>query len=235
MNAMELRLRGMTYAEIGKALGVSRQRAQQLVRPPRPIYEAVKARAGGKCELCGLEISNGHVHHKERVNDYNGLDNLQYLCVVCHKGEHPSELQFEPVVEGKVRKVTFRVDDDLVDKLKEELEAWRAVRGPKFSLNELCVEKLSRKMTPTLWPSVKEVMPSGPDHSPISVPAGGHAEPAAEATSVSSPTTGMPPPPRFEESEPSQVETLATVEPEAVAVADDDLLCERPEAADDAS
>lgn len=36
-------------------------------------------------------------------------------------------------------------------KLIAELPAWRNVRGPKFSLNDLCTEKLVQYMEPTQW------------------------------------------------------------------------------------
>lgn len=92
VEALTLRLRGLTYAEIGARLGVSRQYAQQLVRPVSTIYNAVKQRAKGKCEQCGIEIRNGHVHHKldaeSNPKDFNNLDNLAYLCIGCHQVRH---------------------------------------------------------------------------------------------------------------------------------------------------
>lgn len=95
--AIELRLKGLTYQEIGEALGCSRQRAQQLVRPDTEIYEWVQRRANGKCEACGTALQSGHVHHKARTNeeDYNRLENLQYLCISCHQKVH---VETKPIV-----------------------------------------------------------------------------------------------------------------------------------------
>jgi len=87
--AIELKLLGYTYAQIGKELGVSRQYAQQLVRPPRAIYELVKARAAGRCEECHDTVQNGHVHHKGgNGEDFNDVPNLTYLCLSCHTTIH---------------------------------------------------------------------------------------------------------------------------------------------------
>jgi len=84
---------GLTYAEIGAHLDLSRQRVQQLIRPPRAIYEAVKSRAEGKCEDCGVAIQGGHVHHKNDPGlDYNALENLLYLCASCHPKRHTDPL-----------------------------------------------------------------------------------------------------------------------------------------------
>ena len=86
--ALQFRLLGMTYAAIGKELGVSRQRVQQWLRPPKPIYDIVRAKAQGKCEMCGIFLGygRGDVHHKTlgREGDWNDLENLQLLCPSCH-------------------------------------------------------------------------------------------------------------------------------------------------------
>lgn len=87
--ALEMRLKGLTYAEIGKSLGCTRQRVQQLIRPPMATYNFIKRRANNKCEQCGIELSSGHVHHVSCVENYNDIENLQYLCVSCHRKAHP--------------------------------------------------------------------------------------------------------------------------------------------------
>lgn len=50
----------------------------------------VKARSGGKCELC--RKAGREVHHKVRVYDDPSLtlcvDNGVYLCYKCHKKQH---------------------------------------------------------------------------------------------------------------------------------------------------
>ena len=88
--ALDLRLKGLSYREIGEALGVSRQRAQQLTRPPRYVYEWVRHKAGRRCEACNVRLDSGHVHHKElgKVDDYNDMPNLVYLCASCHRAAH---------------------------------------------------------------------------------------------------------------------------------------------------
>lgn len=86
--AMELRLKGLSYAEIAKALGVTRQRAQQYVRPPKALYDAIRHRAKRRCERCEVTLDAGHIHHKKAMENYNSLDNLEYLCVSCHQKEH---------------------------------------------------------------------------------------------------------------------------------------------------
>jgi DNA-directed RNA polymerase subunit RPC12/RpoP len=85
--AIQYKLQGLTYQEIGDLLSISRQRAQQLVRPPRAIYDLVRKKANYKCQECQVEIKAGHVHHEDR-DDYNDIANLVYLCVSCHKNRH---------------------------------------------------------------------------------------------------------------------------------------------------
>ena len=86
--AIDLKLKGLSYNEIGLQMGISRQRAQQLIRPPRIIYNLVRARANSKCQNCHVELTAGHVHHKENKEDYNDVENLEYLCISCHKLVH---------------------------------------------------------------------------------------------------------------------------------------------------
>lgn len=87
-----LRLNGNTYQDIGRLLGVSRQRIQQLLKPPRAVAEEIKKRAHGRCEQCGLPGLSHHLHHrlatKRQEDTFNDLDNLQYLCPSCHRQAH---------------------------------------------------------------------------------------------------------------------------------------------------
>ena len=91
--AIALRLKGLTYAEIGAIMGCSRQGVQQLVRPPKPIYEFVKERANGQCQGCGIKLENGHIHHRTSnvYDDYNDINNLIYVCIPCHQTGHATE------------------------------------------------------------------------------------------------------------------------------------------------
>jgi len=53
-----------------------------------------------------------------------------------------------------VKRVTIRLDNQVHAFLSSELVEWRKVRGPKFSLNDLCSEKLSQPLQITTWPSI---------------------------------------------------------------------------------
>ncbi len=91
-DALKLRLDGQTYRQIGTALGVSRQRIQQILSPPTAVRNMVVERAGGLCQDCGVGVGySGHVHHKYGAEEnYNDLFNLQLLCLSCHRKAHPS-------------------------------------------------------------------------------------------------------------------------------------------------
>lgn len=83
-------LKGLTYAEVARQTGLSRQRVQQIVRPPKPVYDLILARAGGRCQDCGTETPSGHVHHNDHDSeDFNDVDSLVYLCPSCHQRRHP--------------------------------------------------------------------------------------------------------------------------------------------------
>ena len=89
--AFALRAKGLTYSDIARSLGVSRQRVQQLVRPPEPLYSLILRRAKNKCEECSLPLSrgSGHIHHISGLDfDFNNEANLLYLCPSCHMKAH---------------------------------------------------------------------------------------------------------------------------------------------------
>jgi Zn finger protein HypA/HybF involved in hydrogenase expression len=89
LKAIALKMHGLTYKAIGEELGVSHQYAQQLVRPPKAIYDHVRRRADFKCQKCGIVTHSGHVHHVgELDHGYNDVENLKYLCASCHRAEH---------------------------------------------------------------------------------------------------------------------------------------------------
>lgn len=91
--AIWLKKAGLTYAQIGKDLGVTRQRAQQLVRPSPMVYAVVLKRADGMCQSCFKLLAGcGHVHHRSPdVEIYNSLDNLLLVCLSCHRALHPEK------------------------------------------------------------------------------------------------------------------------------------------------
>lgn len=78
---------GHTYAYIAKVVGVSRQRVQQLIKPPIRILNLLRKRSHNKCEHCELplRLGDGHVHHLTGHADFNRLANLEYLCRSCHR------------------------------------------------------------------------------------------------------------------------------------------------------
>ena len=84
------RLAGLTYAQIGRQLGVSRQRVHQLIAPPTWIRDRVVKAHDGRCRGCGIVVNgSGHVHHTScNGEDYNDIANLQLLCIPCHHRAH---------------------------------------------------------------------------------------------------------------------------------------------------
>lgn len=92
--AINLRLGGATYAEIGKELGVSRQRAQQMIRPPEAIGREIRKEFGYRCARCNanLQEERGDIHHKRTsgldLKTYTSIDNLELLCIPCHLRAH---------------------------------------------------------------------------------------------------------------------------------------------------
>ncbi len=119
--AFGLFVQGKTYAAIAIELGVSRQRVQQIVRPPRQIYDAVCRRAGGACEDCGIELADGHVHHIETcgrtTDDFNLPENLRYLCPSCHRQAHLQNTNGERLT-NPVR-VTVYLEREQYEELKQ--------------------------------------------------------------------------------------------------------------------
>jgi len=94
----QLRLDGFTYAQIAERAGVSRQRIQQIIGPPKAVREYVANKHKGYCADCGLYVGySGHVHHEGSMNgdDYNDRGHLILLCKSCHRRRHqflsPSE------------------------------------------------------------------------------------------------------------------------------------------------
>jgi hypothetical protein len=88
-----MRLDGHTYAQIGETFGVSRQRIQQLIAPPKAIRMFVVERTEGRCEVCELLVGHsGHVHHigESGPDNYNDVDRLMLLCIGCHRRMHPT-------------------------------------------------------------------------------------------------------------------------------------------------
>ena len=89
---LQMRFKGMSYAQIGKKFGISRQRVQKIISPPPYIRKAVFKKAAGKCQDCGILVGRSwHIHHKgnsENEEDYNDGENLELLCLSCHAKLH---------------------------------------------------------------------------------------------------------------------------------------------------
>jgi hypothetical protein len=87
--ARRLRAKGLTYTQIGERLGVTRQRAQQFLKPPIEVWLIVFKRAKGRCEDCGKQLENGHLHHRSYgAAVIDRPSNFDYLCRKCHLKRH---------------------------------------------------------------------------------------------------------------------------------------------------
>ena len=89
--ALILTLEGLNLVEIGKRLGVTRQRVHQLLKPPAAIVQEVMARTRGLCEGCGIIARPYHVHSRDieqEINEYQGKEVLRLLCIPCARQAH---------------------------------------------------------------------------------------------------------------------------------------------------
>src|SRR4051812_47484830 len=91
--ALRLRLEGYSFGAIAAELGISRQRAQQLLSPSVETRRRVVDGASGRCSSCGILVgTSGHVHHRKargmEQDDYNDEKNLVLLCLSCHRRAH---------------------------------------------------------------------------------------------------------------------------------------------------
>ena len=103
---LKMRLDGLSYGQIAKVVGLSRQRVQQLLQPPTGVKKLVRERAKDRCEHCGIWLGeSGHVHHNGGgVEDYGEPDKLQCLCPSCHRQAHKGEATY---AERRGRLVNF--------------------------------------------------------------------------------------------------------------------------------
>jgi hypothetical protein len=89
--ARKLKIKGLSYAEIGKRLGVSRQRAQQLVAPTPLARKLARAEMGERCAACGATERKLHLHHDSYESAPSRL-----LCVPCHRKAHAGTRAVSP-------------------------------------------------------------------------------------------------------------------------------------------
>jgi hypothetical protein len=118
--AIDLKRQDMSYQAVALEMGISRQRVQQLTRPPKPIKEAILLRAKGKCEECGAEIGRrGEFHHKnEHDYDWNDISNIDYLCKTCHlcrrvrhhKGSYYHYISFPEAMYAEILERVIELD-----------------------------------------------------------------------------------------------------------------------------
>lgn len=90
---LKMRLDGYTYQYIAGKTGVSRQRVQQLLSPPKVVRKYIVNKYGGQCIDCGIFVGrSGHIHHNNMGNEtYEDIDNLILLCISCHRMRHKGE------------------------------------------------------------------------------------------------------------------------------------------------
>lgn len=92
---LQRRFDGMTYTRIAEEAGISRQRVQQILRPPKAIRDLVVEQAQGRCASCGKFVGvGGDVHHlgAKDGDTYNEIANLRLVCVPCHMGQHSKDI-----------------------------------------------------------------------------------------------------------------------------------------------
>lgn len=78
-----------TYAEIGRRLGVSRQRIHQILSGYKTNTVKIKTRRkliNKPCEICGHKPDV--IHHIDKNPDNNEVNNLMPLCYKCHVEVH---------------------------------------------------------------------------------------------------------------------------------------------------
>lgn len=90
--AFAMRQAGSSYTEIGAEIGVTRQRAQQILRPSLKTRVRIQRRAGGACEMCRSSAGKLDIHHRDGAAPawatYNADENLTLLCIPCHRLVH---------------------------------------------------------------------------------------------------------------------------------------------------
>ena len=99
------RARGFSLSEIGRFLGVSRQRVEQLLndkahRARRCLKEALErglVTRASHCERCGHERKALEAHHEDYDEPYLVL----WLCIPCHNEVHPHYPEIRAVSDGQ--------------------------------------------------------------------------------------------------------------------------------------
>lgn len=93
---LRLRLDGLTYKSIAEKANVSRQRIQEILSPPPKVRRFIVTKFNGRCCMCGIQVGkSGHVHHSSNngIEHYEDMDNLELLCISCHRRAHSNTMQ----------------------------------------------------------------------------------------------------------------------------------------------
>lgn len=80
----ELKNAGLTYAEIGKILGVKRQYVQHMVGPSEFEKQFIMTLDGKHCRMCGAskEEARLDIHH---IRYSRSIDDTITVCQTCHR------------------------------------------------------------------------------------------------------------------------------------------------------
>jgi hypothetical protein len=137
-----MKIQGKTYAQIGIAYGISRQRAQQLLHDSATTDEH-------RCFDCGATGIKLDAHHE----NYETKETI-LLCVSCHKKRHSpysSDIKIErKPMEKHPKTVPTKIAPSDLLRLKA-----RAVRNHRNCVQELAamldkLEMLEAALAPTL-------------------------------------------------------------------------------------
>lgn len=115
---LHLKLSGVTYSEVARRAGISKQRVAQILQPPRGVRDLIVERAYGLCESCGVEVGrSGHIHHRGGDFDtYNDISQLELLCASCHMHKHAT-----PKIDKPWSEPAHSLDDALGSKEAAEI------------------------------------------------------------------------------------------------------------------
>lgn len=83
--ARALKAQGLSYSEVGKALGVTSARASDIITP-RHLAHRIRMSKPARCEQCGTTDAILSLHH----SDYSEAPDT-LLCLSCHKKLHHAQ------------------------------------------------------------------------------------------------------------------------------------------------
>lgn len=134
--ARKLKESGVSYSDIGKQFGVSRQRIQQLMKPDISRV--------GNCADCGIFRIALHFHHTNYLTDDGVL-----LCQSCHRRRHFKYRNLPPkkllhVRDWKIRrKLTEEQVVEILNHPKKYGQIWDMCQ--KYGVSESCISRLRSK------------------------------------------------------------------------------------------